>query len=71
MMCWKGAFNIALKQVMVDILKAKIQKSYGAKFDKAADAVMGAMETKWQAKMMMAKSKSELMEKLKEEMCKK
>jgi hypothetical protein len=71
MYTWKGAFHAALEEVMVDVLKSKIQKAFGAKINKAADAVMSAMDVKWQAKIMMARAKLELMEKMKEEMLKK
>ena len=71
MASWKCAFHDALHQVMVDTIKVKIQKSFGPKMDKAADAVMVAMEAKWMAKMTESKAKMELMEKIKEEMMKK
>ena len=71
MLMWKCTFHTAMKEVMVDIMKAKIQKSFGAKLEKGADAVMSAMEVKWQAKMAMAKAKMDLKEKMQEAMMKK
>ena len=61
---WTCAFFTAMKEVHVDILKQKIQKAWGAKMDKAADAVLEAMGAQWQSMLAQAKSKGELREKL-------
>ena len=54
----------AMKQVHVDVLKAKIQKAWGAKMDKAADAVLEAMGVQWQSMLAQASAKAELRERL-------
>ncbi|MBI4340718.1 MAG: hypothetical protein HY598_00380 [Candidatus Omnitrophica bacterium] len=53
-----------MKGVQVDILKAKIQKAWGQKMDKAADAVLDAMGVQWQSMLAQAKAKGDLQEKL-------
>ena len=63
-MMWVSSFFGAMKAIQTDILKAKMQKAWGAKMDKAADAVLEAMGAKWQAMMMEANAKSELRSKL-------
>ncbi len=61
---WSGAFIQAMKQVHVDLLKAKIQKAWGSKLDKAADAVLEAMGAQWESMLAQAKAKQELRGKL-------
>lgn len=61
---WGQAFFCAMKEVHVEILKAKIQKAWGPKMDKAADAVLEAMGVKWQSMMATAKAQSDLQTKL-------
>ncbi len=63
-MLWVGSFFNAMKEVQTDILKAKIQKAWGPKMDKAADAVLEAMGTKWQSMMAEANAKADLRSKL-------
>ena len=61
---WSGAFFQAMKGVQVDLLKAKIQKAWGAKMDKAADAVLEAMGVQWQSMLAQAGAKAQLRERL-------
>ena len=61
---WHGSFFQALKAAQVDALKAKIQKAWGAKLDKAADAVLEAMGAQWQAALVKGQAESQLREKL-------
>ena len=61
---WTGSFFQAMKAAQVEALKAKIQKAWGAKMDKAADAVLEAMGTKWQSMLAEAQAKERLREKL-------
>ena len=61
---WTGSFFQALKAVQVEALKAKIQKAWGAKTDKAADAVLEAMGIQWQSMLAQTNAKSDLQEKL-------
>ena len=61
---WKSAFFQAMKEVHVDILKAKIQKAWGTKMDKAADAVLEAMGVQWQSMLAQAKAKAQFRERL-------
>jgi len=64
MHAWAEAFCQAKKEAMVDILKSKIQKAWGSKMDKIADAVIDAMETKKTSMMAMSKAKADLKAKL-------
>jgi len=64
MALWAGSFFQAMKAVQVDLLKAKIQKAWGAKMDKAADAVIDAMGTQWQSMLAQANAKAQLRERL-------
>ena len=57
---WTCAFFEAKKQVCVEILKGKILKSCGPKLNKAADAVLGAMEAEWKAMLAKGKAKMDL-----------
>lgn len=68
MYSWKGAFHLALEEVMLDVLKARIHKTFGPKLEKSADAIMDAMNAKWQAKIMMAQAETELWDRIKEDM---
>jgi len=61
---WTGSFFQAMRAAQVDILKAKIQKAWGPKMDKAADAVLEAMGVKWQSMLAEAKAKGDLRAKL-------
>ena len=61
---WTHAFFEAMKAVQVDFLKAKIQKAWGAKMEKAADAALEAMGAKWQSLLSEAKAKEEFRSKL-------
>lgn len=61
---WSCAFFQAMKEAQVELLKEKIRKAWGAKMDKAADAVLEAMGTKWQSMLSDAKSKADLRAKL-------
>ena len=61
---WACAFHQAMKEVHVDILKAKIHKAWGPKMDKMADAVLESMEVKWQSTLAQGKAKMDLKEKI-------
>ncbi|MBI3291978.1 MAG: hypothetical protein HYZ73_04125 [Elusimicrobia bacterium] len=61
---WGQSFFQAMKAAQVEILKAKIQKAWGPKMDKAADAVLEAMGVKWQSMLAQAKAKADLVDKL-------
>lgn len=61
---WSCAFFQAMKQVQVDLLKPKIQKTWGAKMEKAADAVLEAMGVQWQSMVAQSQAKAQLKEKL-------
>ena len=61
---WGQSFFQAMKAVQVDMLKAKIQKAWGAKMEKAADAVLEAMGVHWQSMLAQAKAKVALKERL-------
>ena len=64
MYLWKGSFFEAMKEVQTEILKAKIQKAWGPKMEKAADAVLEAMGTKWQSMLAESQAKTTLRSKL-------
>ena len=61
---WSCAFFTAMKEVQVEILKAKIQKAWGPKMDKASDAVLEAMGVQWQSMLAQSKAKCDLTSKL-------
>ncbi len=61
---WSCGFFTAMKEVQVDILKSKIQKAWGQKMDKAADAVLEAMGVQWQSMLAQVKAKGDLQSKL-------
>ncbi len=61
---WQSAFFQAMKEVHVGILKVKIQKAWGPKLEKSADAVLEAMETQWKSSLIKGKAQHELKEKL-------
>ncbi|MBI4597620.1 MAG: hypothetical protein HY737_04365 [Candidatus Omnitrophica bacterium] len=61
---WSCAFFTAMKEVQVDILKQKLQKAWGPKMDKAADAVLEAMGVQWQSMLAQAGAKATLRQKL-------
>jgi hypothetical protein len=58
------AAHEAKRQVMIDIMKVKIQKAWGKKMEKIADAVIEAMESKKEAMVIKAKAKETLKETL-------
>ena len=66
---WMCSFHEAKKAVEVDILKAKIQKLWGAKLEKEATVVLEAMEAKWKSMQAVGQFKEQLREKL-EQICK-
>ena len=61
---WSGSFFQAMKAAQVDLLKAKIQKAWGVKMDKAADAVLEAMGVHWQSMLAQTNAKAKLQERL-------
>ena len=61
---WTGSFFAAMKQAQVEVLKAKIQKAWGAKMDKAADAVLEAMGVQWQSMLAQGQAKADLKSRL-------
>ncbi len=61
---WTQAFFHAMKAAHVEILKTKIQKAWGSKMEKAADAVLEAMGVKWQSMQAEAKAQGDLQAKL-------
>lgn len=61
---WTSSFFNALRQVQTEMLKSKIEKAWGAKMEKAADAVLENMEAKWQAMLSGKKAHDDLKSKL-------
>ena len=61
---WGCSFFTAMKELQVEILKAKIQKAWGAKMEKAADAVLEAMGVQWQSMLAQSKAKAQFRERL-------
>ena len=61
---WGCAFHQAMKETHVDILKAKINKAWGPKMDKMADAVLEAMGVQWESMLAQGKAKGDLKEKI-------
>lgn len=66
---WGGSFFEAMKAAQVEILKAKIQKSWGPKLEKEANAVIELMEAMWTSKLAVEQAKTELKAKF-QELCK-
>lgn len=56
---WACSFFKAMKELQIELLKAKIQKAWGSKMDKAADVVVEAMGAEWQAMMAKTKARAE------------
>lgn len=61
---WGQSFFQAMKAAQVEVLKTKIQKAWGAKMEKAADAVLEAMGVKWQSMLAQTKAQADLADKL-------
>ncbi len=61
---WKSAFCQAMKEAHVEVLKQKIQKAWGDKLDKQADAVVEAMGIQWQSWISAGKAKLDLKDKI-------
>ena len=61
---WTCAFFTAMKELQVELIKGKIQKAWGSKMDKAADAVIESMGTQWQSMLAQSQAKAGLRERL-------
>lgn len=61
---WYCSFFQAMKGAQVEILKGKIQKAWGPKMEKAADAILEAMGVKWQSMLAESHAKEALRGKL-------
>jgi len=61
---WTCAFFEAKKQACVEVLKTKIQKVWGSKLEKTADAVLAAMDAEWKAALAKGKAKIDLKEQM-------
>lgn len=59
------AFPHAMHAAMVDILKEKIKKSWGAKMEKEADAFIKVMDAQWSAAIKASMASYELRQDLK------
>ena len=53
-----------MREVQVDILKAKIKDAWGSTLEKAADAVLESMGTKWHSMLANSKAEADLREKI-------
>ncbi|MEI6437273.1 MAG: hypothetical protein WCO69_00825 [Candidatus Omnitrophota bacterium] len=58
------AAHEAKRQVMIDIMKTKIEKAWGKKMEKVADAVLAAMESEKKAMIIKGKAKKTYKEEL-------
>ncbi len=63
---WHRAFFEAMRELQVETIKAKLQKAWGAKMEKAADIIIEAAGTKWQSMLAQAKAKEQVREKLRQ-----
>ncbi len=61
---WTCSFFKALQAAQVDLLKARIQKAWGAKMEKAADIILEAMGMRWQAMLAETKANADVREQL-------
>jgi hypothetical protein len=59
---WGASFPVAMKEVQVEFLKARIKKEWGAYLEKEADAVIESMGTFWTSMMAQAKARKDLSE---------
>ena len=66
---WACSFHQAMKAAQVEVLKAKIQKAWGSKLEKEANAVLELMEAKWTSMQAVEQAKAELKAKF-EQLCK-
>ena len=57
---WTCAGHRAWKEVHVEILKAKIMKTWGPQMEKTADAVIEAMGIEWEAMLSQGNAKADL-----------
>jgi hypothetical protein len=57
---WKGAFHRAFQEVLVGLLKERIQKRWGEGLAKQADAQIAAAEACFQARLAQGKAEAEL-----------
>ena len=57
---WSCAFCEAKRQVAIEILKVKIQKAWGPKMEKTAEAVLAAKEVEWKGMLAKVKAKMDL-----------
>ena len=57
---WSHSFFQAMHAAQVEVLKGKLQKAWGAKMEKAADAVIEAMGVHWQSMLAQTKAKADL-----------
>lgn len=62
MYMWHMSFFVAKKEVMVQILKAKIEKAWGDKMNQTADLIVQSMEAEFKAKHELARELEELWE---------
>ena len=69
MQMWGCSFHQAMKAAQVEILKAKIQKLWGPKLEKEANAVLEVMEAKWKSMQAVGQAKADLKMKF-QEICK-
>jgi len=63
MYLWHMSFFVAKKEVMVDILKSKIQEALGPKMEQTADIILQAMEARKKGEHDMKSKLHELWEK--------
>lgn len=57
---WSSSFFAAMQQAQVALLRERIEKAWGAKMSKAADAVIEAMGAQWQSMLAQAQAKETL-----------
>ncbi len=59
---WGASFPVAMKEVQVELLKARIKKEWGAYMEKEADAIIESMGTFWTSMVSAAKARKDLSE---------
>ena len=61
---WTCSFFQAMKALQTDLLTARIQKAWGAKMEKAADAIVETMGVQWQSMVAQAQAKADVRERM-------
>ncbi len=62
---WMSVFMEAKHEVQLEIMKTRIQKAWGPRFEKAADAILEGAESMWRSSLTKSEAHQKIKEKLK------